>query len=113
MWMLGIMVGEMVKLCFEGHVYEFGGALYLQKKGGPIGLRLSGAVAALVMIVWDGEVIRLVKENRMAMELLERYVDDGDVFMQVFEKGWRWEENVLDGNWSTRRRTREWRGRMM
>ena len=54
MWMLGIMVGEMVKLCFEGHVYEFGGAWYLQKKGGPIGLRLSGAVAALVMIVWDG-----------------------------------------------------------
>ena len=24
MMMLGVMVGEMVKLCFEGHVYEFG-----------------------------------------------------------------------------------------
>ena len=47
------------------------------------------------MIVWDGEVIRLVKENRMAMELWKRYVDDGDVFMQVFKKGWRWEENGM------------------
>ena len=85
----------MVKLCFEGHVYEFGGVWYQQTKGGPIGLRLSGAVAGLVMIVWDDEVCRLVKENKMVMELWKRYVDDGDTFLEVFEKGWRWEENGM------------------
>ena len=37
MLMLGVMVGEMVKLCFEGHVYEFGGVWYLQAKGDQLG----------------------------------------------------------------------------
>ena len=41
---------------FGAHVYEFGGRIYVQKDGGPIGLSLSGAIGRTTMAVWDREV---------------------------------------------------------
>ena len=35
------------------HVYEFAGHYYLQKSGGPIGLRSMACLAALVMKLWE------------------------------------------------------------
>ena len=38
---------------FKNHLYEFGRHTYRQRKGGPIGLRATCAIARLVMCVWD------------------------------------------------------------
>ena len=43
----------MVELMFDTHIYTFGGKLFKQAKGGPIGLRGTCALARLVMNVWD------------------------------------------------------------
>ena len=46
-----VQIGVMVM--FTTHVYQFGGKYYLQKAGGPIGLRSTCAVARLTMLEWD------------------------------------------------------------
>ena len=74
---------------FSGHVYEFGGKLYLQRDGGPIVLSLSGAIGRTTMAVWDREVGRLCKVNGIVMKLRRRYVDDCNGAMESWKKGWR------------------------
>ena len=52
----GILAGVMevmVELLFSTHLYSFGGNTYLQKDGGPIGLRGTCAVARVLMCEWD------------------------------------------------------------
>ena len=44
-----------VEIMFSAHIYTFAGQCYKQKKGGPIGLRSTCAVARLVMSVWDSK----------------------------------------------------------
>ena len=44
-----------VRTCFENHVYQFGGKIYLQSKGGPIGMRVTMAAARVVMGDWGEE----------------------------------------------------------
>ena len=47
----GIYIGVIVMI--NTHVYEFNGETFLQKAGGPIGLRSTCAVARVVMNAWD------------------------------------------------------------
>ena len=75
---------------FGGHVFEFGGKLYLQSDGGPIGLSLSGAIGRTTMAVWDREVVKLCRVNRIVMKMRRRYVDDCNGAMEGWRKGWRW-----------------------
>ena len=43
------MIQIMVQTTFKSHFYQWGGAIYKQEKGGPIGLRASGTVAKCAM----------------------------------------------------------------
>ena len=43
----------MVELMFSTHIYTFGGKLFRQAKGVPIGLRGTCALARVIMNVWD------------------------------------------------------------
>ena len=88
--MIARLVESMVKLVFQSHVYTYGGKVFRQQDGGPIGLRLSGSVAAIVMIVWDSKMVELVEESGINMPLYARYVDDGNTLMEAFRRGWRW-----------------------
>ena len=42
-----------VENMFSTHCYRFGGKMYRQTEGGPIGLRSTCAVARVVMARWD------------------------------------------------------------
>ena len=42
-----------VHVVFTTHVYTFCGKFFLQQRGGPIGLRSTASLAALVMKIWD------------------------------------------------------------
>ena len=50
---LATIVGIMVDVLFSTHLYTFGGETFLQKDGGPIGLRGTCAIARVIMCLWD------------------------------------------------------------
>ena len=52
-YILAAVVGIVVEILFSTHLYTFGGEIYLQKDGGPIGLRCTCAIARVVMCMWD------------------------------------------------------------
>ena len=45
-----------VRTIFKTHLYTFGGRVFHQKVGGPIGLRGTGAIARVVMAMTDRRV---------------------------------------------------------
>ena len=61
---------------FRTHTYGFGGKVFLQKAGGPIGLRSTCAIARLVMVWWDEELLELLVKNNVITNGEARYVDD-------------------------------------
>ena len=74
------------------HRYSFDGKTYLQKSGGPIGLRATCAVARIVMNTWDTEWMERMAENNIAIITGVRYMDDICAFLYAIREGWRlWE----------------------
>ena len=61
---------------FQTHTYTFGGKYYLQKCGGPIGLRSTCAIARIVMIWWDQQFLDLCAKSNLILEDKQRYMDD-------------------------------------
>ena len=53
---------------FKTHCYTFGGKYFLQKQGGPIGLRSTCCIARLVMSWWDKQLLELVDKSNMDLE---------------------------------------------
>ena len=58
------------------HVYTVGDKFYLQSSGGPIGLKLTGILAEVVMMDWDKRFLQTLRENGIVMRMYGRYVDD-------------------------------------
>ena len=77
------------------HIYSFADRFFLQKRGGPIGLRATCAVARIVMLAWDGEWLGLMKDNMIEIEDSSRYMDDVRAFLHALREGWRWFEGEL------------------
>ena len=68
------------------HVYEFDGKMMKQSKGGPIGLNLTGDLAAIYMAWWDKEFQTKIKEHGIETMIYKRYVDDIDLAVQNCKK---------------------------
>ena len=49
------------------HMYSWNGDSYLQKAGGPIGLRSTCAVASVVMNEWDARWLSLCEKNNIKL----------------------------------------------
>ena len=77
---LALEVG--VKATMLGHMYQIDGKVYLQTDGGPIGLELSGALARVIMLLWDRELLhrldRAAADTSWDLYTYMRYVDDGN-----------------------------------
>ena len=54
------------------------GKIYVQLKGGPIGLELSGSVARLVLLWFDKTLISILKANNLKVYMYKRFIDDID-----------------------------------
>ena len=67
----------------ENHVYTFDNEMKLQSKGGPIGLKLTGILAQVFMVWWDGEFKRKMENVGLRLWLYKRYVDGIDSIMSV------------------------------
>ena len=66
-----------VKFMFTHHVYSFGGVNYLQTDSGPIGLRITMAVARLVMGEFGERMREILSEADIDIFLQGLFVDDG------------------------------------
>ena len=82
-----------IRTVFTSHLYQFNGKIFLQQDGGPIGVRLSGAVARAVMGEWDATLNSILATNRLLVWLLTRYVDDCTILMNALAMGVNWCNN--------------------
>ena len=55
-----------VIVMMNSRVYEFNGVIFLQRAGGPIGLRSTCAVTRVMMNVWDARWMEVVNNIRVS-----------------------------------------------
>ena len=88
------IIAEVAKIVtevmFDTHLYSFGGKVFKQRKGGPIGLRGTCALARFIMCHWDLQWKDLLTMNRVTLVDYMRYMDDGRAFLSQIRAGWRW-----------------------
>ena len=79
---------------FNHHFYSFGGRMFHQEGGGPIGLRATCSITRIVMQLYDGKWMKRMTELGVTIWLLSRYMDDARVLMPEIKPGWRWQGDV-------------------
>ena len=87
-----------LNVILKTHTYKFDGITRVQMNGGPIGMELTGDIAQIFMVWWDGCLKRKMEEIGLRMALYERYVDDINLVMKRIEKGQRYENGILIQN---------------
>ena len=65
------------------HIYDFEGELRKQRKGGPIGLELTGDIAQIYMIWYDDQLQKKIAEDGIELKMYRRYVDDINMVMKT------------------------------
>ena len=67
-----ILVAEMVRIgvivMMNTHLFRWDGRIFLQRKGGPIGLRATCCVARITMLHWDGKLLEKLKQNNVRLD---------------------------------------------
>ena len=84
------MTGIGVMSMMNTHLFQWAGKFYLQRKGGPIGLRATCAVARVTMLFWDEKLMKKMSENNLTSDDGSRYMDDIRLIMNAIQMGWRW-----------------------
>ena len=92
---LGKVVEIAVRTTFQTHFYQWGGKIYRQQRGGPIGLKASGTVAGVAMEVWIREFKRILVAAGVEVHLLSKYVDDVLIILGGLAKGSRWSQGKV------------------
>ena len=100
---LGRVIEVAIVVAMSTHLYSFGGEVYLQSSGGPIGMRSTAGLAAVVMKMWDKSWIKLLKREGVIFDLLVRYVDDCRMMMASLNEGWTWGEKGFEFSWEKRK----------
>ena len=110
---IGKVLEVAVRTTFRNHIYMYGNKLYRQLKGGPIGLRLTGVVARLVMDQWAKLFLSTLANNNIMVYLFRKYVDDVNLALSLARPGLRWERD-MDGTyklkWDKDTETRDLQG---
>ena len=64
---LALVLATLVDFVMGNHVYKVGDTIHLQTDGGPMGLKLTGAIARVVMMLFDKTYLEKVEQNGMKM----------------------------------------------
>ena len=68
----------------DNHLYVFGDQLYHQTSGGgPIGLKVTGVLARLLMLYWDKEYLKKLETMGIKPFMYQRYIDDLNIIMRA------------------------------
>ena len=83
-----LVIAEMthigVIVMMNSHLFRWDGKIFLQRQGGPIGLRSTCAVARITMMYWDGKLSEYMEANNIRLDMGARYMDDSDWFLTLF-----------------------------
>ena len=74
--LLGLALEVGVRTSFKLHCYKFGGHVYNQVDGGPIGMKLTMSVSRIVMADWGLRAREILTEAGFRVFMLTSYVDD-------------------------------------
>ena len=80
---------------FKTHTYSFANRFFLQRVGGPIGLRSTCCIARIVMLWWDERLIEVISKSNIKIIEGARYMDDIRIWMNMIRMGWRWSNGGL------------------
>ena len=80
-----VKIGVLVMM--NTHVYSWDGDSYLQKAGGPIGLRSTCAIARVAMNEWNARRQRMCANNNIKLAKGNRYVEDIGAFLKASKMG--------------------------
>ena len=64
-----------IRTIFGNFTYNFGGKIYLQKEGGPIGNRLTMACSRIIMQDWGEQYSRILEEANLLVTPFKIYVE--------------------------------------
>ena len=78
-----------VRVIFENFTYRWGGDTYRQSSGGPIGCRVTMAVARIVMQVWSEQYRSLLESEGILIAMMKGYVDDNRQITRLLAMGKR------------------------
>ena len=89
--LMGFAMEVAVCFFFRNFTYTFGGDIYVQVFGGPIGARITMAVAKLVMQDWKDHYDQILENSGITELLTGLYVDDG----RTFQRKLKWGESSM------------------
>ena len=93
MWKETVATG--VKLVMSNHVYKFDNELRIQTDKGSIGLKLTGVLAEIKMLIWC-ELLEVKLTNLgIGNDMNERFVDDITLIPTVTEIGLKFDGTIL------------------
>ena len=78
---------------FKNHAYQFAGLYRRQRKGSPIGLRLTSLVARVVMDQWAEKFLVMVVDAGLTVHAMMKYVDDVNLVVAMLAMGTRWDKD--------------------
>ena len=81
--MFCVAVGIMVKRTMELHDFSIDGRIFRQKKGGSIGLDLTGVISDIFMCRWDKLLIERMSVCDIIAVIYKRYKDDVNVVLDA------------------------------
>ena len=94
-YMLAKVFEIMITASMKNHVYKFGNKIRVQKKGGPIGLGLTGELADCVMIEWDRKFLKEMSKLGIDPAIYKRFKDDITLYLESLEKGTKLKDGKL------------------
>ena len=98
--MIGRCAEIAVRAIFKNFCYSFGGKLYRQRSGGPIGLRITMACSRLVMQEWGERYESILIKADLQISLLKSYVDDIRQACTLLKMGMRFTKETMSFTWS-------------
>ena len=74
--MVAFALAKSLEMTLCNHIFCFGNKLYLQTKGGAIGVEIAGDVANLFMVWWYRHLKGKLEDEGIKVKIYSRYVDD-------------------------------------
>ena len=91
--LMGLAMEIAVNFFFLNFTYTFGGNIFVQMFGGPIGARITMAVAKLVLQEWKDEYNNILAKSDITEYLSGLYIDDGRSHQRLLRRGERFNLN--------------------
>ena len=93
MWAEAVAI--LVRMAMNNHIFIFGNEIRIQSGDGSIGVRLTGILAELIMLIWCKLLKNKLSNAGIVNELLSRFVDDITMVQEIIPEGMRLQDDKL------------------